>query len=130
VLAKTVDYEKDGNGIENPTHMAASGRPKVAERWVQIRASDQQARRQPRFPPERIYSDEQCKPANKPVERAEVQERRHQPSDRLGKLPRGELVNGPHHLALRNGTVNDRGRATHDPSYNQCGIMQIHCDLL
>jgi len=27
VLAKTVDYEKDGNGIENPTHMAASGRP-------------------------------------------------------------------------------------------------------
>jgi hypothetical protein len=27
VLAKTVDYEKDGNGIENPTHMAASCRP-------------------------------------------------------------------------------------------------------
>ena len=26
-LAETGDYENDGNGIENPTHMAASGRP-------------------------------------------------------------------------------------------------------
>jgi len=55
---------------------------------------------------------------DEPVERRKVQEPRHQPSDRTGELPRGEVVNRPHHQALLKEAMNDRTRATNNPSYN------------
>ena len=89
--ADAVDDENERDGVEHPARMTTARRPKVAE-VEQVGAADEQARRQPRLLLERVCSDDQGEAADEPVERAELQEQRHEPSDRSGDPPVRELL--------------------------------------
>ena len=64
--------------------MTAARRPKVADSAIQVEAADEQASREPGVLLEPTCSGDQCQSAEEPADRAEMQEQRHEPSDRSG----------------------------------------------
>src|ERR1700730_247414 len=77
-----VDDEYQRNCIEHPAGMTTARRPKVAESAIQVRAADEQGSRESCVRREPVCGGDQGEPAEEPVERSEVQEPRHEPSDR------------------------------------------------
>jgi hypothetical protein len=86
-FADTEDDQNERGCHEHPARMATARRPKVAESTKKVEAANEYTSCEPCVLLEAVCSGDQGEPAEEPADRAEMQEQRHEPSDRSGCLP-------------------------------------------
>src|SRR6266446_1073675 len=121
-------YQNECDRVEHPANMSTARRPKVAERPIQIGAADKQAGREPCVLLEPDCCGDQGESAEKPVERAEMQQPRHDPSDRSGHpfVREKKRLEWPDHQPLDQDAVNHRYAASDGPSQSQGSVLPSH----
>ena len=130
-VKRLADPEGDQNQRsrhKHPTGMEAARPPKVTESAKQVEAADEHAGREPRVPLQPPCGGNQRQSAEEPADGAEVQEQRHQPSDRRVYSPVGEreLLKRLDHQSLDEDAVDHGHTASYDSSHCQRDVLPIH----
>src|ERR1700730_5981954 len=120
----TEDDQYERSWHEHPAGVKAARHPKVAERAIQVETSNEQASREPCVLLEPECSGHQGESAEEPGDRAEMQEPRHEPSERSGHpLVRKKR---PDHEPLDHDAVKHRYGASDAPSETQASVLPSH----
>src|SRR5262249_26688243 len=126
-----VDTEGDQNERDchkHPPRMRAARYPKVGDSAIQVEAANKQAGCEPCVLPEPACCGHQGQSAEEPADRAEMQERWRESSDRSG-YPRArekKLLKGPDHKPWDRDAVNHRYAASDAPRHAQSSVLPFH----
>lgn len=124
--ADAIGNEKERDAVEKPSRMAPPRCPKIAERAIKVRASDENSCRQPGIAPAGERATKQGESAHEPIERAEMQEARHEDTERTGHPRRGEITERFDHAPLHQDSMDNGDAAANHSRQHQGTIVLIH----
>src|SRR5262249_48130150 len=108
--------------------MRAARYPKVTDSAIQVEAANEQAGCEPCVLPEPACCGHQGQSAEEPADRAEMQERRRESSDRSGypRVRKKKLLERSDHKPPDQDAVKNRYAASDDARHPQSSVLPFH----